>query len=141
MRITSRLVRPSFTRRSKYARVSGSWAIRTMAMRQSALLACRSPPLCRRRCPAFFPESAGTGDAPQWWANVTWQDSPVSVDGNWQERVSEDPESPRDRSLGDDTERRRAFAQEASRHGLSRPVVWLIFGAVLVIVLLFVFSF
>ena len=46
----------------------------------SALLAWRSPPSCRRRCPAFFPESAGTGDTPHRWAQAAseWSRSGLS---------------------------------------------------------------
>ena len=78
--MTSRLVRPFLHPALEVAVVSGSWAIRTMAMRHRALLAWRSPPSCRRRCPAFFPESAGTGDTPHRWAQAAseWSRSGLS---------------------------------------------------------------
>ncbi len=57
-------LRPSALRRAAWARVSGWWMSRLLAIVQSALLPWRSPPLLSR-CRFVLPLDASTGEAPQ----------------------------------------------------------------------------
>src|ERR1019366_2455578 len=82
-----------------------------------------SRPVCRRRWPAFFPESAGTGDTPHRWAQAAseWRRSGLSPAATRSEAAVSGPTPKRAMRSGAVARSRDSIFSSSSAISRSRP--------------------